>query len=201
MKTIQTHCKRGHSLSGDNLVKRRSYDGKPPMRTCKTCSRDRSREKMGWPRRKPLTKRFWEKVAVGPKCWLWKASPWLNGYGRFWNGVKNTYAHQVAWQLANGRSIPNGLHILHSCNVKLCVRPSHLYPGTQLQNVADSIAAGTFNCGRGERHGHARLTTEQVLAIRRKASEGKPYQKLAEDFDVSPATIWSIRTRKTWRHI
>src|SRR5258707_14525292 len=70
-------------------------------------------------------------------CSIWtKRKPGLNGYGyRKINGKKSS-VHRLAWQEAYG-PIPSGLCIFHFCDVKLCIRPEHLFLGTHADNNAD----------------------------------------------------------------
>lgn len=46
-----------------------------------------------------------------------------------------------------------------------------------------------------------RLTEDQVYEIRDRLHRGARAERLAEDFDVSEATISSIRHRRTWAHL
>lgn len=102
----------------------------------------------------PVADRFWLKVdKKGPKqphmrtrCWTWlSASSATNTYGTFafpagerWKHVK---AHRYSWQLTNGE-IPAGMQVLHRCDNKRCVRPEHLFIGTQLDNMIDMVQKG-----------------------------------------------------------
>ena len=52
---------------------------------------------------------------------------------------------------------------------------------------------------RGTQHHSAKLTEAQVLEIR--ALSGLSCAKIAERYGVNASVIWSIRTRKTWRHL
>lgn len=53
---------------------------------------------------------------------------------------------------------------------------------------------------RGSSHGMARLTEEQVLAIRERA-QTEVQKRLSEEFKVSPMTISLIVRRKIWAHL
>ncbi|WP_428985700.1 HNH endonuclease [Sinomonas terricola] len=39
-------------------------------------------------------------------------------------------------------SIPDGAHILHSCDNPPCVNPGHLRPGTRFDNMQDKVLRG-----------------------------------------------------------
>lgn len=97
-----------------------------------------------------LIRRFWSKVdrSGGPDaCWLWQAGL-LDGYGRFWDAdaYNDVYAHRFAWIITHG-AIPEDLRVLHSCDVRPCVNPSHLWLGTQLDNLTDMVIKGRSNVG------------------------------------------------------
>jgi hypothetical protein len=120
-------------------------------------------------------------------------------------------AHRVAWQLENGS--PGDLCVLHRCDNPPCVNPSHLFIGTQLDNIRDRTAKGRSSqqivelnrCGAnrvlGERNGSARLTEADVRAIRRLVAECVERQTIAERFGVSTRTVWLISSRRRWRHV
>jgi len=60
-------------------------------------------------------------------------------------------AHVVAFLLSDGR-LEHGQQVLHRCDVKLCVRPGHLFAGTQADNVRDMIAKGRQATGATLNH-------------------------------------------------
>lgn len=134
---------------------------------------------------------FWEYVATGPGCWLWGGWLTSEGYGRLWiNGQGYDAAHRVAYQLAWG-PIPGGLEVMHGCDVRACVRPTHLTPGTHAQNMADMAARG--RSPRGERSGRAKFTADQVERLRANYT-GQPGEqtRLARQHGVHPSTICKI---------
>ncbi|MFB9187253.1 HNH endonuclease signature motif containing protein [Dactylosporangium sucinum] len=56
--------------------------------------------------------------------------------------VKLLLAHRVAWEVANGQPIPDGLQVLHSCDNPPCCNPAHLSIGTQAENMQQMVARG-----------------------------------------------------------
>jgi len=55
---------------------------------------------------------------------------------------------------------------------------------------------------RGEKHGSAKLTREQVKRIKAMLAEDKMFMsEIALEFGVSQTTIHAIKSGKTWRHV
>lgn len=151
---------------------------------------------------RPLAERFWEKVGIGQldECWLWLTRAKRSGYGLIGDGKKGVLeAHRVAWELTNG-PIPKEIFVCHHCDIKLCCNPTHLFLGTQADNLADMARKGRSTLG--ERDGMSKLTSEQVLEIRhRRATTGVMQKELATEYGVSDATISLIINRRIWTHI
>jgi len=128
-------------------------------------------------------------------CWIWAADLDRKGYGVLKIARKWRSAHRLAWELTYG-PIPKELSVLHRCDRRNCVRPSHLFLGTQFDNLRDASRKGRI--AWGERHGHATLTRDIVLAIR----HTKELQRIvAQRFGISQSTVSEIRNRKAWRHL
>jgi len=149
----------------------------------------------------PLSERFWSKVLMAERsvCWLWQGGTKSdNGRPIFWIRGRQEQANRVAWKLAYG-PIEDGLQVQHVCDNGKCVNPYHLYLGTQSQNMRDRFSRHPETATRGEKHGNARLTWDEVRSIRRMYARGNSQQRLAGWFGVSRSTIEGIIIGRTWR--
>lgn len=128
-------------------------------------------------------------------CLPWPYAKHSSGYGAIYiDGSLKTVPRLVCEAIHGQPSHPK-LEAAHSCgNGHLgCCNPNHLSWKTRSSNQDDRIAHGTSN--RGERCGSAKLTRDQVVAIRTSLSAPKD---LAAEFGVSDGTISDIRRRKSW---
>lgn len=105
-----------------------------------------------------LIARLWSRVsrAKDDECWLWAGSTLRNGYGQI-SVTHNGHAsplmtHRVMWVLTYG-PIPDGLSVLHRCDVPRCVNPTHLFLGTQRDNIHDAQRKGRLR-GRAKKVSH-----------------------------------------------
>jgi hypothetical protein len=142
---------------------------------------------------------FWAKAKKlgADQCWLWTGtiSP-SRGYGAtHLPGGFNMAAHRVAWMIRNG-VIPADMHVLHECDVRICVNPAHLKLGTNADNMADRDSK--LRMPHGERCGAVKLTPDQVRAIRAAAGTNK---EIGERFGVHHAHVSKIRLRQKWQHL
>lgn len=132
-------------------------------------------------------------------CWFWMGRLNIDGYGGIGVKGKSLLAHRASWEAFRG-PVPDGLCVLHQCDIPCCVNPDHLFVGTQLENIADRTnkRRGKNQRMPGEKHPLARLTANDVRAIR---SSAESQYALAERYGVDQAHISAIQLRKRWRSV
>ena len=119
-----------------------------------------------------------------------------SGYGM----LGRKLAHRIAYEGSYGE-IPPGLCILHSCDNPACVNPAHLRTGTQAENMADMDAKGRRASLKGDDAPKAKLTSKQIVAIRRAFVAGETRADLSRRYDVSYHAIDDAVSMTTWSHI
>ncbi len=96
--------------------------------------------------------RFWQRVDKAGDCWLWTWGKSSTGYGLLRVDGKPQSVHRLSWKIHFGE-IPEGMFVLHSCDVRACVRPDHLRLGSASENALDTHGRGRW---RYVRPGHGR---------------------------------------------
>jgi hypothetical protein len=96
-------------------------------------------------------KEFLANVIKTDTCWIWKGAVTGDRYGSFTYNKTTKRAHRASYELFNGE-IPEGLMVLHDCDVRICVNPEHLRVGTAKDNSHDMISRNrnkqqNKNCG------------------------------------------------------
>jgi len=146
-------------------------------------------------------------IFTGSKVW---------GYGQIGRGGKDGPArvHRVMWEIHRG-VIPDGLMVLHKCDVKACCNIDHLYVGTHSDNTRDAVERSRFRAGdengmrihpekvrRGEAHHSATITEELVLAMRAEFDSGRAtVRQLADTHRLDWYHVNLIVKRRRWRHV
>lgn len=136
-------------------------------------------------------------------CWIWMGATNSVGYGYLSVDGKQQAAHRLSFELANG-AIPSGMCIMHKCDVRPCVNPTHLIAGSQQENLRDMRSKNrgfVLTAMHGESNPKSKLTASDVTEIRRLRSEGLTTIDLSQLYDVSTTLISNICNRKLWKHL
>ena len=158
-----------------------------------------------------IHERFWSAVQKTDGCWLYTGHRDPHGYGILSFGSKphrNLRAHRFSWELHQG-PIPEGICVLHRCDNPSCVNPSHLFLGTQLENIADMLAKKRALFQKqpekmrhpGSQHGNAKLTESTVLEIRNLRQAGVRQWEIAKQFGITRGNVGHIVRREAWAHV
>jgi hypothetical protein len=151
-----------------------------------------------------LEERFWAKVDKrGPdECWPWIGGLDRKGYGRLsaTGEQRLIKTHRLAWELANGRPVPAGLCVCHTCDRPECCNARHLWIGTIADNDRDKVIKGRVL--RGEALPNSKLSEDSVREIRRRYARGGILQReLAQEFGISANHVSVLVCRLSWKHI
>jgi hypothetical protein len=163
--------------------------------------------RVAWRGQESIVTRFWKRVNIdGPvhpehgQCWEWTGII-VARYGQIslghpsTPGSKRWKSHRFSWELHHG-PIPDGLRVCHRCDNTLCVNPSHLFLGTQKQNVHDAIRKGRRNA-----FGRQKLHPDDIPVIRAQVARGIRQRDIAQAFGIAPNTVSQIASGKTWGHV
>ncbi len=115
-------------------------------------------------------------------CWLWMGAVISSGYGSI---GRHGLAHRESYTAFRGK-VPDGKHVLHRCDVPLCVNPDHLFIGTHTDNMRDM-----FRKGRG----YTKLTKSEAAQI---SGDTRSSRVLAKQYGISKTTVLIIKNG-TWR--
>lgn len=131
-------------------------------------------------------------------CWIYTGSPGNNGYGQFTVDRTNLGAH-VASYLASGGKLVGDQQVLHSCDKKLCIKPSCLFAGTQTENIRDKV--DKQRQAKGDMLSFTKLSATDVVAIRKKLTNGAYATVLAKEYNVSQSTILNVKSGRTFKWV
>jgi hypothetical protein len=157
------------------------------------------------PKERLLFDRFVDKFTVGDGCWEWTGAVKETGYGVITAGPRGAglwRAHRLAYLVFRG-PLPVDFDVCHTCDNRKCVKPSHLFLGTRLDNMRDAVAKGRTKTGpqiatRGEKNPRAKLTEDDVHAIRGLLANGWTGLHVSEFFGVTQSAISSIKHGRAW---
>lgn len=141
---------------------------------------------------------FLDKSSSKNGCWLWKGAILKTGYGRTSIGRRNLSAHRASYELFKGK-IPDGMQVCHTCDVRHCVNPDHLFIGNAVKNMSDCSKKGRI--AYGTKQHLSSLDEEKIKLIRSMHKKGMTLTKIASLMHVNRTTIARAIKRLTWRHV
>lgn len=147
--------------------------------------------------------RFWSRVSKSPNpdgCWEWIGSLVSRVdsrcYGRMFVAGRHILSHRLSWVIHFG-DIPEGEVVCHNCpggDNPRCIRPEHLFLGTQAVNMHD--------CNKKGRAGLMYVLSENEVREARKAyASGESYQSIGRRHGVTWGCIYNLVNGYTWRHL
>lgn len=137
---------------------------------------------------------FMSEVRITPDCWVWTGDPNSSGYGSFQSGLFRANAHRFMYCIMNDEE-PEVVR--HTCGNRMCVKPTHLIPGSQVENMQDKFYDGTGNTQK--------LNVVQVKEIRdryiRTGHRTSNAKELASEYGVSPKYVRMIANGKRFSYV
>lgn len=137
-----------------------------------------------------LTEEFWNHVAKNDsenRCWPW-TGPTASGYGKLRGIVASRYSFAI-----HNYEPPVEMMVCHTCDNPPCVRPSHLFLGTALENSLDAVTKGR-NPPPDNGHGRSHLgSLEMRMKIIEKLIAGEEPIDLSREFKVPPVFIRTLQ--------
>jgi hypothetical protein len=87
-------------------------------------------------------------------CWAWLGTKNDDGYGRTRINGRTYTVHRLVYEHFHG-AVPDGAEVCHTCDVRHCVRPSHLFAASHADNIRDAKEKGRMRGGNyGRTHCH-----------------------------------------------
>ena len=126
-------------------------------------------------------------------CWYWVGALTSKGRGNF----RGRSAPRRAWELFIGQ-VPRELYVCHHCDNPACVRPDHLFLGTQCDNMQDMVRKGRKKRLAGDSAAHRKLDYSKVKEIRDLHAGGLSRKDLSNLFGVSKSQIARIVRGEHW---
>lgn len=121
----------------------------------------------------------------GNGCWIYNGCKNNRGYGWVTHKGKQQVLSRLVWSLLHG-DIPKELYVCHTCDVRSCCNPDHLFTGTARDNRDDMVKKGRMRA-------FSKITDAQRLEIR---NSSKKVRELAALYGLAIGRISDIRNGK-----
>ncbi len=148
--------------------------------------------------------KFWNSVLITDNsndCWLWTKGLNKDGYGKVSRKrlkQQHWQTHRYAYFLTYGE-IPNSLMVCHSCDIRSCCNPKHLFLGTNQTNMDDMVQKR--RSASGERNRNSKLLTENIRILRKEYKDlvAKFIKEAQKRYEISDVQIGNIIYERGWK--
>lgn len=136
-------------------------------------------------------------------CWIWTGSRMSSGYGVISYQGKQMGVHRVSLIVFKGVEFSEGDQACHTCDVRDCCNPDHLFVGSASENMQDAQKKGRL-AQVGEAHYLSKLTPEKVQHVKARLKERDlgtylTFEEIAKEVGVSKGAISAIHKGRTWK--
>lgn len=154
----------------------------------------RQGQEKGTPARRAAFIEKLRSLGPGQFCVNWPWSSVHGQYARVYIDGEKVFAHRWVYEQVNGIELPRTHKrgtgeqvVMHTCDNRACVRPSHLVLGDQLANMQDASAKGRLSEDR-----RRKLTDDEVDEVRRLYAQHHTQSAIARRFGVSVSAVHLI---------
>ena len=130
-------------------------------------------------------------------CWNWTQGTSSAGYGLVKFGGEQWIAPRLYYFVFVG-PIPEGVMVCHHCDNPRCVNPDHLFLGTAKDTHDDAVEKGRKPGRRGMRAPNAKLTDDQVRAIR---ADNRHQAVIGKEYGLHQTAVCRVRNRVSYRNV
>jgi len=129
-------------------------------------------------------------------CWLWLGQWNRAGYGQASIDGVSKPAHRVFFSHAIGQPVRRGVMVCHKCDTPACVNPTHLFAGTNSDNMLDMYRKGRAGVRDLSRKLDVRAA-EEIHGLRGRMSN----QAIADRFGISIQMVANVLKGRSWRKV
>jgi hypothetical protein len=139
------------------------------------------------------------------ECWKWLGCKITGGYGYFAatniiTGKRTQLGAHRFTALIKYKVIEDGVYAMHTCDNPACCNPNHIELGDCQKNTKDAVDRGLLKPVKGEKHGRAKLTEQQAIALL-KDSKTMTVTQLRAKYKLGDTTVRDILSGRRWAHL